>query len=109
MLLESELKAITSQAGLMNQTFNLHYESGNPGALKAAVDALCRDVEEAVRGGCEVHCLYEHPNMHTRSLFCRLHVMSIALSTSNSELGVQGQGQKLGLQGSNGSCVQTQG
>ena len=38
MLLESELRAITSQ----------------PGALKAAVDALCRDVEEAVKSGCEV-------------------------------------------------------
>lgn len=54
MLLESELKAITSQAGLMNQTFNLHYESGKPGALKAAVDALCKDVEQAVKKGCEV-------------------------------------------------------
>lgn len=54
MLLESELKAITSQAGLMNQTFNLHYESGKPGALKAAVDALCKDVEQAVKNGCEV-------------------------------------------------------
>ncbi len=54
MLLESELKAITSQAGLMNETFNLHYESGKPGALKAAVDALCKCVEAAVRKGCEV-------------------------------------------------------
>ena len=55
MLLESELQAITSQAGLMNETFNLHYESGKPGALKAAVDALCKGVEAAVRNGCEVH------------------------------------------------------
>lgn len=55
MLLESELKAITSQAGLMNETFNLHYESGKPGALKAAVDTLCKGVEAAVRKGCEVH------------------------------------------------------
>ena len=54
MLLESELEAITSQAGMMNKTFNLHYESGKPGALKAAVETLCRDVEEAVKNGCEV-------------------------------------------------------
>lgn len=54
MLLESELSAITSQAGLMNKTFNLHYESGKPGALKGAIAALCKDVEEAVRNGCEV-------------------------------------------------------
>lgn len=54
MLLESELEAITSQAGMMNKTFNLHYESGKPGALKAAVEALCRDVEDAVKNGCEV-------------------------------------------------------
>ena len=60
MLLESELKAITSQTGMMNKTFNPHYESGKPGALKAAVDALCRDVEEAVRGGCEVP---SHPQL----------------------------------------------
>ena len=54
MLLESELKAITSQTGMANKTFNLHYESGKPGALKAAVNALCKDVEAAVRNGCEV-------------------------------------------------------
>lgn len=54
MLLESELEAITSQAGMMNKTFNLHYESGKPGALKAAVETLCREVEEAVKNGCEV-------------------------------------------------------
>ncbi|DBA68490.1 TPA: Ferredoxin-dependent glutamate synthase 1, chloroplastic/mitochondrial [Trebouxia sp. C0005] len=54
MLLESELKAITSQAGLMNETFNLHYESGKPGALRAALDALCKGVEAAVRKGCEL-------------------------------------------------------
>lgn len=54
MLLESELEAITSQAGMMNKTFNLHYESGKPGALKAAVETLCRGVEEAVKNGCEV-------------------------------------------------------
>ena len=54
MLLESELEAITSQAGMMNKTFNLHYESGKPGALKEAVQALCRDVEAAVKNGCEV-------------------------------------------------------
>lgn len=57
MLLESELEAITSQTGMMNKTFNLHYESGQPGALKAAVHALCKDVEEAVRNGCEVRLL----------------------------------------------------
>ena len=33
---------------------DLHYESGKPGALKAAVNALCKDVEAAVRKGCEV-------------------------------------------------------
>lgn len=54
MLLESELKAITSQTGMMNKTFNLHYTSGQPGALKEAVSALCKEVEEAVRNGCEV-------------------------------------------------------
>lgn len=54
MLLESELEAITTQAGMKNKTFNLHYESGKPGALKAAVQALCQDVEEAVKSGCEV-------------------------------------------------------
>ena len=57
MLLESELEAITSQAGMMNKTFNLHYESGKPGALKAAVETLCREVEEAVKDGCEVRAL----------------------------------------------------
>ena len=54
MLLESELEAITSQTGMMNKTFNLHYESGKPGALKAAVEALCSEVEAAVKNGCEV-------------------------------------------------------
>ncbi|KAL3156941.1 hypothetical protein ABBQ38_001200 [Trebouxia sp. C0009 RCD-2024] len=54
MLLESELEAITTQAGMKNKTFNLHYESGKPGALKAAVQALCQAVEEAVKTGCEL-------------------------------------------------------
>ena len=64
MLLESELEAITSQTGMMNKTFNLHYESGQPGALKAAVQALCKDVEEAVRNGCEVRLLQSNRLKH---------------------------------------------
>ena len=63
MLLESELEAITTQAGMKNKTFNLHYESGKPGALKAAVQALCQDVEEAVKSGCEVWAR-SHPYQH---------------------------------------------
>lgn len=65
MLLESELEAITTQAGMKNKTFNLHYESGKPGALKAAVQALCQDVEDAVKSGCEVWAL-SHQQQHCR-------------------------------------------
>ena len=68
MLLESELKAITSQTGMMNKTFNLHYTSGQPGALKEAVSALCKEVEEAVRNGCEVYTCLPSPCLCTLSL-----------------------------------------
>ena len=53
-LLENELKAIESKTGLKTETFTLHYQSGSSGALAAALDRLCNDVESAVRGGVEV-------------------------------------------------------
>ena len=53
-LLENELEAIKAKTGLTNETFPLHYESGSQGALAAALQSLCKDVEAAVRNGCEV-------------------------------------------------------
>ena len=53
-LLESELAAVTDASGLSTRTFRLHYQSGDPGAMEAALRKLCADVEAAVQGGCEV-------------------------------------------------------
>ncbi len=53
-MLEGELAAVQSSSGLRTQAFGLHYASGEPGALEAALRALCADVEAAVRSGCEV-------------------------------------------------------
>lgn len=53
-LLENELEAIKTRTGLKTQTFSLHYKSGSPGALSAAVEQLCSKVEAAVRDGVEV-------------------------------------------------------
>lgn len=53
-LLEEELAAITSSSGLSTQTFRLRYTAGEPGALAAALELLCSDVEAAVKAGCEV-------------------------------------------------------
>ena len=53
-MLEGELAAVQSSSGLRTQAFGLHYASGEPGALEAALRALCADVEAAVRNGCEV-------------------------------------------------------
>ena len=54
-MLEGELAAVQSSSGLRTQAFGLHYASGEPGALEAALRALCVDVEAAVRNGCEVN------------------------------------------------------
>ena len=53
-LLESELAAVTDTSGLSTRTFRLHYQSGDPGAMEAALRKLCADVEAAVKNGCEV-------------------------------------------------------
>lgn len=53
-LLEKELEAIVEHAPLAPKTFDLHYEAGNADALQAAVQALCEQVEAAVREGCQV-------------------------------------------------------
>ena len=53
-LLENELEAIRTRTSLKSQVFSLHYESGAAGALRTALDNLCRDVEAAVADGCEV-------------------------------------------------------
>jgi hypothetical protein len=53
-LLEEELKAIVSGSGLATSQFSLHYRSGSPDALKAALAKLCSEVEDAVRNGCEI-------------------------------------------------------
>lgn len=53
-MLEGELAAVQGSSGLRTQAFGLHYASGEPGALEAALRALCADVEAAVRNGCEV-------------------------------------------------------
>lgn len=52
-MLEGELAAVQGSSGLRTQTFGLHYASGAPGALEAALHALCADVEAAVRNACE--------------------------------------------------------
>ena len=52
-MLEGELAAVQGSSGLRSQTFGLHYSSGAPGALEAALRALCADAEAAVRNGCE--------------------------------------------------------
>ena len=52
-MLEGELAAVQGSSGLRTQTFGLHYSSGAPGALEAALHALCADAEAAVRNGCE--------------------------------------------------------
>ena len=52
-MLEGELAAVQGSSGLRTQTFGLHYISGAPGALEAALHELCAAVEAAVRNGCE--------------------------------------------------------
>ena len=49
MLLENELEAIRTKTGLKNKTLSLHYKSGSTGALKAALQKLCQEAEEAVK------------------------------------------------------------
>lgn len=51
-LLESELDAVTSDTALNTRTFELRYNAGTPGALKATLNDLCASVEAAVRAGC---------------------------------------------------------
>jgi Glutamate synthase central domain len=53
-LLEEELESVRSGSGIANQTFGLHYTTGNPDALKGALQQLCSNVEAAVKGGCEI-------------------------------------------------------
>jgi len=54
-LLESELEAVTNgSTGLQAKVFELRYKTGGPGSLKAALESLCKDVEKAVRTGCEI-------------------------------------------------------
>lgn len=53
-LLENELDAIMQHGTLAPRTFDLHYEAGDADALRSAVQALCAQVEAAVRDGCQV-------------------------------------------------------
>jgi glutamate synthase (ferredoxin) len=60
-LLEGEVEAIKTDTILGTKTFNVAYQMGAPGALKAAIEALCCDVEAAVRAGCECVVLSDRP------------------------------------------------
>ena len=54
-LLEDELQAVRSDSALRTQTFELRYDAaGGPSAMRAALTALCGDVEAAVRSGCDI-------------------------------------------------------
>jgi len=53
-LLESELQAIAGDSALKSQTFSLQYSSADGrAALKNALSELCKQVESAVRTGCD--------------------------------------------------------
>lgn len=53
-LLESEMEAIKANSGLPLQTFSLYYQSGQPSAMREALQQLCSDVEAAVSQGCDI-------------------------------------------------------
>lgn len=53
-LLEKELEAIMEHSPLAPRSFDLHYAAGDADALRNAVQALCEQVEAAVRDGCQV-------------------------------------------------------
>lgn len=52
-LLESQMETIKGDTTLKTQTFGLTFKAGTKGALEAAVQKLCSDVEAAVRAGCQ--------------------------------------------------------
>lgn len=70
-LLESELEAIASgNAGLQAKKFEIRYTASGPGSLKAAVESLCKDVESAVRQGCEIVVLSDKLEASEMDLRC---------------------------------------
>ncbi len=60
-LVESQVAAIAADTTLNSKTFQLSFEAGKPGALEAALKALCADVEAAVRAGCQCVVLTDRP------------------------------------------------
>lgn len=52
-LTDSQLADVAGDKGLKSITFQLHYTSGQDGALAKAVADLCCNVEDAVRSGCQ--------------------------------------------------------
>jgi len=53
-LLESELEAIKGMSDMKERTFTPVFETGAEGAMEKALDALCADVEAAVRDGSQI-------------------------------------------------------
>jgi hypothetical protein len=52
-LLESQLAAIAKDSTLGSKTFDISFKAGTKGSLAAALTKLCRDVEAAVKAGCQ--------------------------------------------------------
>lgn len=52
-LLESQMATIAQDTTLGSKTFTLGFTGGVKDSLKAALGQLCKDVEAAVKAGCQ--------------------------------------------------------